>query len=327
MSATSPFDELLGSGFPVVAAPMAGVSDRIFRSIAREYGARLAWTGMVAAPSLLSGKSFPLDFGGESGVVVQLFGARPEEVAKAAMVAEAAGAAAIDINMGCPVSSVVSGGAGAALMLEPELAGKVVAAVKRRVAVPVTVKMRRGWDEHSPGAVAVAQAVAAAGAAAVIVHGRYRSQFCTGSADRQVIADVKRAVAIPVIGNGDVRSPEEAARMFQETGCDAVMIGRAALGNPWIFAACREYFKTNRIPPRPTPEERIAAAIRHCKMLLSHEGEGALCKMRRQADWYTRGLKGAARLRESIYRTGSFAAIERLLLEFLAACRAGGTLD
>ncbi|MEW6446617.1 MAG: tRNA dihydrouridine synthase DusB [Bacillota bacterium] len=319
MSVTSRFDELLGSGFPVVAAPMAGVTDKVSRSIAREYGARLTWTEMIAAQSLLSGRSFTLDLRGESDVVVQLFGAVPEEVAQAAAIAEAAGAAAVDINMGCPVPNVVGSGAGAALMLDPGLAGRMVAAVKRRVEIPVTVKMRRGWDENSPDAVAVAAAVAAAGAAAVTVHGRYRSQFFAGSADWEVIADVKRTLKIPVIGNGDVRSPEHAARMFQETGCDAVMIGRAALGNPWIFAACCEYFKTGRVVPPPTPEERVAAAIRHCEMLLSYAGESALCKMRRQADWYTRGLKGAARLRESVYRAGSFAELKRLLLEFLLA--------
>lgn len=319
MSVTSSFEALLGPGFPVVAAPMAGVSDKAFRLIAGEYGARLTWTEMIAAPSLLSAKDYTLDLRGENGVVVQLFGSDPEEMAEAAIVAEAAGAAAIDINMGCPVSHVVRWGAGAALMRDPGLAARVVAAVERRIRVPVTAKMRRGWDENSPGAVAVARAVADAGAAAVTVHGRYRSQFFSGCADWQVIADVKRAVGIPVIGNGDVRAPEDAARMFAETGCDAVMIGRGALGNPWIFTACREYFAGGRVPPPPSPEEKVAAALKHCEMLLAFEGERALCRMRRHVDWYTRGLKAATRFRESLYRAGSFEAVKGLLHRFYLA--------
>lgn len=319
MSATSRFEELLGAGSPVVAAPMSGVSDKAFRVIAREYGARLTWTEMIAAPSLLYGNNYPLDLRGENGVMVQLFGSDPIEIAEAAIVAEAAGAAAIDINMGCPVSHVVRWGAGAALMRAPGLAARIVTAVERRIKLPVTVKMRRGWDENSPGAVAVARAVADAGAAAVTVHGRYRSQFFSGSADWRVIADVKRAVGIPVIGNGDVRSPEDAAKMFEETGCDAVMIGRAALGNPWIFTASREYFVRGRVPPPLSPEEKVAAALRHCEMLLAFEGERALCRMRRHVDWYTRGLKAATRFRESLYRAGSFEAVKGLLHRFYLA--------
>jgi nifR3 family TIM-barrel protein len=302
---------------------MAEISDKAFRLIAREFGAALAWTEMVPAQVLCHPTPYTkelIDLSGETGVVVQLFGCRPAEVAAAAEVAAEAGAAAIDINMGCPVSRVVQGGAGAALMLRPELAAAIVDAVKSRVDVPVTVKLRRGWDEESPDALVVARAVAAAGADAITVHGRYRSQFFSGRADWEIIAAVKKAVGVPVIGNGDVWQAHDAARMFKETGCDAVMIGRAARGNPWIFAACRTYLATGREPQPPSPGERVAMAVKHCELLAAIQGETALFRMRRQADWYTRGLKGAARLRESLYRAGSLKEIKVVLTAFLACC-------
>ncbi|WP_334110609.1 tRNA dihydrouridine synthase DusB [Thermodesulfitimonas autotrophica] len=320
MSATSRFSALLGAGFPVVSAPMAGVSDKAFRVIACDYGARLAWTEMIAAAALARNPTLTeelLDLKGEDRTVVQLFGAEPEEMAVAAALAAGAGAAAIDINMGCPVDKVVGSGAGAALMLRPERAAALVAAVKKAVALPVTVKMRRGWDERSPDAVVVAEAVVAAGADAVIVHGRYRSQFFSGRADWGIIAAVKRAVAVPVIGNGDVRSAEDAAQLFATTGCDAVMIGRAARGNPWLFTACQRFLQEKRPLPPPGPEERVATALKHCSLLECFEGARALVKMKRQADWYMRGLPGAARLRESLYRAESAAEIKLLLMEFL----------
>ncbi|MGQ9512089.1 tRNA dihydrouridine synthase DusB [Thermodesulfitimonas sp.] len=320
MSATSGFSVLLGAGFPVVSAPMAGVSDKAFRLIAYEYGARLAWTEMIAAAALARNPALTaelLDLRDEGRTVVQLFGAEPEEMAVAAALAADAGAAAIDINMGCPVDKVVASGAGAALMLRPERAAALVAAVKRAVALPVTVKMRRGWDERSPDAVEVAEAVVAAGADAVIVHGRYRSQFFLGRADWEIVAAVKRAVAVPVIGNGDVRSAADAARLVAATGCDAVMIGRATRGNPWLFAACQRFLEEKRLLPPPGPEERVATALRHCSLLEHFEGPRAIAKIKRQADWYTRGLPGAARLRELLYRAESAAEIKLLLAEFL----------
>lgn len=320
MSATNSFSALLGAGFPVVSAPLSGVSDKAYRVIACDYGARLVWTEMIAAAALVKNPALTeelLDLKGEDRTVVQLFGAEPEEMAVAAALAASAGAAAIDINMGCPVDRVVRSGAGAALMLRPERAAALVAAVKKAVAVPVTVKMRRGWDEHSPDAVMVAKAVVAAGADAVIVHGRYRNQFFSGRADWGIIAAVKRAVAVPVIGNGDVCSAEDAAQLFATTGCDAVMIGRAARGNPWLFAACQKFLQEKRLLPLPGPEERVAAALKHCSLLEHFEGVRALVKMKRQADWYTRGLPGAARLRELLYRAESAAEIKLLLKEFL----------
>ncbi|MEW6172392.1 MAG: tRNA dihydrouridine synthase DusB [Bacillota bacterium] len=323
MNGTSRLKRLLGSGFPVVSAPMASVSDKAFRLIAREHGAAAAWTEMVAAPVLCHSSTYSHmlpNLKGETGVVAQLFGARPEEMAKAAAVAAAAGASAIDINMGCPVPRIVQSGAGAALMLQPELAAAIVAAVKSSVDLPVLAKLRRGWDENSHDAVVVARAVEKAGADGVTVHGRYRSQFFSGRADWGIISAVKQAVDIPVIGNGDIWGPEDAARMFEETRCDAVMIGRAARGNPWIFSDCRSYLETGRRLPPPTPTERIAAAVRHCELLMALEPGDVLVQMRRQADWYTRGLKGAARLRESVYRAAGFDEILSLLDKFLACC-------
>jgi len=306
---------------PVVAAPMAGVTDKAFRLLAREMGCALTFTEMISDQALLFGSRKTLemlDIEGEHPIAVQLFGSRPHDLALAARLAAQAGADIIDLNMGCPTPKIVKNGEGAALMRDPRLAADIVAAVIDAVPLPVTVKMRRGWDPDSPDAVEVAGAVAEAGASAVTVHGRYRSEFYSGRADWGVIRAVKEAVDVPVIGNGDVWTAVDARRMLDETGCDGVMIGRAARGYPWIYREAVHYLAAGELLPPPPAEERVAMALRHLDLLMLYKGEKtAVLQMRKHAAWYSRGLRGAARLRVQLHQAETAeqlrAMIEALL--------------
>ncbi|MGO0123081.1 tRNA dihydrouridine synthase DusB [Desulfothermobacter acidiphilus] len=320
MSATADFFFLLASRCPVVLAPMAGITDRAFRLVVREGGACLCWTEMLPAPALARSPRARvefLDFLGEQGVVAQLFGADPEEMGEAALVVEAAGAVAVDLNMGCPVEEVVKTGAGAALLRELLRAAAMVEAVRRRVRVPVTVKLRKGWDEGSPTAWEIARLLEEAGAGALVVHGRYRHEFFGGRADWEAIRKVKEAVKIPVIGNGDVRTPEDALRMLASTGCDGVMVGRAARGNPWIFSRCQLFYLSGQIPPPPSPAERVAQGLKHLALLQALHGDRALNRGRMVVDWYTRGLPGASALRDRAYQARDFATLRSFLERYL----------
>ncbi len=289
---------------------MAGITDRAFRILAREHGCGLVCTEMISDQALLYGNpktNILLDCRGEQGPIsMQIFGSRVEYMARAAEIVAGRGADIIDINMGCPTPKIVKNGEGAALMRNPALAADIVAAVVERVDCPVTVKMRKGWDEASVNAVELARLVVRAGAAAVTVHGRTREQLYSGRADWEIIRRVREAVDVPVIGNGDVRSPEDAARMLEETGCDGVMIGRAAMGNPWIFSRTLHYLATGELLPEPTPKMRRETAIRHYMLLVETKGEEvANREMRKHLAWYVKGMRGAARLREHINRGSS----------------------
>ncbi|HBX22867.1 MAG TPA: tRNA dihydrouridine synthase DusB [Desulfotomaculum sp.] len=287
---------------PVVAAPMAGVTDRAFRILAREHGCGLVCTEMISDQALLHGNpktNIILDCRDEqSPISTQLFGSNVEYMARAAEIIAGRGADIIDINMGCPTPKIVKNGEGAALMRTPALAASIVAAVVERVQCPVTVKIRKGWDENSVNAVEFARLMVRSGAAAVTVHGRTRSQFYSGEADWDIIRQVREALDVPVIGNGDVGCPEDAARMLNETGCLGVMIGRASMGNPWIFSRTVQYLVTGEALPGPTPKMRRETAVRHYNLLAQTKGEMiANREMRKHLAWYTRGLRGAARLR------------------------------
>lgn len=241
----------------------------------------------------------------ERPVSVQLFGADPDNMARAAVMA-AQTADIIDINMGCPTPKIVRNGEGAALLLQPQKAFDVMRAVVQAVSLPVTVKIRLGWDENTVNAVAMAQLAQKAGVNAIAVHGRTRQQFYSGAADWEMIRRVKENVDIPVIANGDVRTPQDAARIRETTGCDAVMVGRASQGNPWIFAQIIHYLKFGEILPAPTLRERLQVVQQHLDMLLEHKGEYIGCReMRRHAAWYLKGMPGAAKFRVLLNQAAS----------------------
>jgi GTP-binding protein HflX len=291
---------------PVVLAPMAGVTDLAYRLLAKEMGCALVYTEMISDKALVFNNERTFEMlrvsERERPVAVQLFGSDPETMAKAAVIVqERVRPEIIDINMGCPTPKIVKNGEGAALMRNVPLARDIVAAVVGSSRVPVTVKMRKGWDGDHVNAVELALAVEEAGAAAVAVHGRTRDQFYSGAADWGVIREVKEAVGIPVIGNGDVRSADDAARMLGETGCDAVMIGRAALGNPWIFKEVATFLATGERLAPPSLAERIAMAIRHLDIMIGLFGErSAVLQMRKHAAWYIRGARSAAQARARV---------------------------
>ncbi|NTW05969.1 MAG: tRNA dihydrouridine synthase DusB [Peptococcaceae bacterium] len=306
----------------VIAAPMAGVTDRAFRVLAREAGCGLVCTEMVSDQALIYGNLRTeeiLNIKGEEGPVsVQIFGSNPCYMEKAAAIVSSRGPHFIDINMGCPTPKIVKNGEGAALMRNPRLALDIVNAVISVVNTPVTVKIRIGWDQESINVVEMARLLENAGVAAISVHGRTREQFYSGKADWEMIKRVKRAVSIPIIGNGDIRSPEDAWEMLDKTGCDGVMIGRAAMGNPWIFKAIIEYLDNGRIIPQPSREERVEMALRHLSLMIQDKGSYVgVREMRKHASWYLKGLSGAAKLRNSLNTADTPEAMAEILKSLL----------
>lgn len=287
---------------PVILAPMAGVTDLPFRLLAKEMDCGLVYSEMVSDKGLLYKNNHTMDMlkidERERPVAMQIFGSDPTSMAKAAQFVEAAGTDIIDINMGCPTPKIIKNGSGAALMCQPELAYRIMASVVEAVKVPVTVKIRKGWSQTSINAVEMAKLAEKAGIAAVAIHGRTREQFYSGEADWNIIREVKESVGIPVIGNGDIRTPYDAEKMLIETGCDGLMIGRGAQGNPWIFRQVAQYLATGEIVPPPTASERLAVMLRHLDMLVEYKGEHlGIREMRRHGAWYTKGLHHSSELR------------------------------
>ena len=287
---------------PSVLAPMAGVTDLAFRLLAKEMGCGLVVSEMVSAKGLLyencrTKELIRID-PRERPTAIQLFGSVPDELAEAARRVAASGADIIDFNMGCPTHKIVRNGEGSALLRFPELAERILKAMVAAVDIPVTVKIRAGWDENSINAVEIAKRAEQAGISAIAVHGRTREQFYGGNADWEIIRQVKRAVAIPVIGNGDVRTVHDAERLLLETECDGVMVGRAACGNIWIFRQIAGYLKDKKIPPSPSFAERGTTMLRHLDMLMELKGEHiAIREMRRHAVCYVKGFPKSAELR------------------------------
>jgi len=304
-------------------APMAGVSDAAMRLICHEQGAAWSVSEMLSAKGWIysQGKNrntleLLTRLPGEGTAALQLFGREPELMAEAAVQLEGAGFDFYDLNFGCPAPKITGNGEGSALMREPELIGRIVRAIADAVKQPVTVKIRAGWDESSVNAVEVAKICEQAGAAAIAVHGRTRVQQYSGRADWGVIREVKKAVSVPVFGNGDIKSGADAIRMIDETGCDAVLVARACEGNPWIFREIKSALEGREHLP-PTGRERVEMALRHFELEAQLHGErGGLLEMRKHIAWYIHGMRGAAKFREKINTMEDANAVRASLREF-----------
>jgi len=304
----------------VILGPMAGVTALPFRLLCREQGCGMAVTEMVSAKAILyhnknTNELLAVD-SQEGPVSVQLFGSDPEIMAEIAVRLEEGPYACIDVNMGCPVPKIVNNGEGSSLMRNPKLAEKILSAMVRAVKKPVTVKFRKGFNEDCVNAVEFAKMAESCGVSMVAVHGRTREQYYSGKADWNIIRQVKAAVKIPVIGNGDIFTPEDAGRMIEETGCDGVMVARGAKGNPWIFKRINRYLETGEVMPNPGMEEIRDMILRHGKMLAEYKGElTAMREMRGHMAWYTKGMPGSAALRNAINQVETFEGLAALIEE------------
>lgn len=294
----------------VLLAPMAGVTDKAFRNITKPFGPGLMYTEMVSGKGLMYNNKKTenlLSVNENEGIVAaQLFGHNPEILAETAVKAQLGGASIIDINMGCPAPKIVNNGDGSALMKNPELAGIIIKSVKQAIKVPLTVKFRMGWDENSINATEFARIAEYNGADAITIHGRTRKQFYSGKANLDIIKDVKQAVSIPVIGNGDVTDGKSAKHMLDYTSCDGIMIGRGAQGNPWIFQEVIHYLNTETILPPPSIKERLDKMLEHLNLLIEYKGERiGVLEARKHMAWYLKGLRGGAIFRDCINKAST----------------------
>jgi len=302
----------------IFLAPMAGITDLPFRALCREQGAGLVYSEMISAKGMYykDEKSWKLAqlSEGELPAAIQIFGSEPDILAYAAQKLNSSMAAILDINMGCPTPKVTKNGDGSALMLKPELAGELIEAVVSVSEKPVTVKIRKGWDDENVNAVELALIAQRKGAAAITVHGRTREQFYSGKADWETIRRVKEAVSIPVIGNGDIYKPEDAVRMLESTGCDAVMVGRGAQGNPWIFSRINHFLKTGELLEEPSTDEKRAMMLRHLDMLVELKGEyTGVREMRKHLAWYVKGQRNSAQFKDRAFKAVSKEEMTELI--------------
>ncbi len=306
----------------IALGPMAGVTDLPFRLLCKEQGCGIMYTEMVSAKAILynnkNTKELLQTKEQERPAGVQLFGSEPDIMAEIAERVSEGPYDFIDVNMGCPVPKIVGNGEGSALMKNPVLAADIIKAMALKSKKPVTVKIRKGFDENNINAVELAKRLEAAGAAMIAVHGRTREQYYSGKADWDIIRQVKEAVKIPVIGNGDIREPEDAKRMLEETGVDGIMIGRAARGNPWIFKRCSHYLKTGEILPKPEKKEVLDMILRHARMLIEYKGEfTGIREMRKHTAWYVSGLPYATDIRNKINYVENLEEMEKMLRCYL----------
>ena len=309
----------------LILAPMAGVTDLPFRLLCKEAGCDILYTEMVSAKAMYykNKNTIPLLAldDREHPIGLQLFGSEPELMADMARQIEALGFDFIDINMGRPVPKVFNNGEGSALMKDPKLAGQIVAAIHRAVKIPVTVKIRKGIDEDHVNAVEMAKELEENGAAAIAIHGRTRTQYYAGHADWDIIRQVKEAVTIPVIGNGDILTAEDVLRMKRETGCDAFMIGRGAKGNPWIFSQVKQALAGETIPGKPPVDEVVSMILRHLDMMIAFKGEyTGVHEMRKHVSWYTTGYPNSTRIRGLVNEIETGEELEIVLKKWQEGC-------
>lgn len=306
----------------VFLSPMAGVTDLPFRLICKEQNCGLLYTEMINAKALCyddenTKKMLNIEEE-EHPVAVQIFGSDPEFMGKAAEIMNQYPNEILDINMGCPAPKVVKNGDGSALMRNPKLAEKVLTAVVKNSKKPVTLKIRKGWDDSSVNAVEIAKIAEACGISALAIHGRTREQYYSGKADWDIIGDIKNNINIPVIGNGDVFEIQDAINMLDKTNCDAIMIGRGAQGNPWIFKRINHYMETGEILPEPTIDEKMNVALKHLKLAVEEHGEYvAVREMRKHLGWYLKGLKNSARVRDEINKIENYEEVVSRLKEYM----------
>lgn len=297
-------------------APMAGIADRAFRELCTQFGAAYTVTEMVSSKGLTMGDKKSgelLTIGSERPCGAQIFGDDPEIMAQAAVKCLEYKPNILDINMGCPAPKVAMNGGGASLMKKPQLAYEITKAVVEAVDIPVTVKIRKGWDDDNINAVEMALLAQKAGASAVAVHGRTRQQMYGGKVDYQIISDVKNALDIPVIANGDITDEQTAAIMLEKTNADAIMIGRGALGNPWVFSRINAYFSECRVLPEPSTIEKMNVMLKHIQKIIEYKGEyTAMREARHHAAYYTKGMRGGAKLRAEISKYEHFEQLQEL---------------
>lgn len=303
----------------VFLAPMAGITDKPFREICRGFGAGMVYSEMVSAKGLYYNDKKTaelMDMSGESPCAIQIFGSEPEIMAEVIPKVMEFKPDIIDINMGCPAPKIVNNGDGSALMKTPELMGRIMRAVSDASPVPVTAKIRKGWEEDN--SLECALILEENGAAAVAVHGRTRREFYSGKADWDVIKRIKERLSVPVIGNGDIWKAEDAVRMFEYTGCDAVMVARGAQGNPWLFRQINELMTEGRVKTVPTPADKLREALAHTKRLIEEKGESrGMKEARKHIAWYIKGLRGASRLKNEVFGIGEFAVLESVLRRYI----------
>ncbi len=310
----------------VFLAPMAGITDRAFREICRGYGCGLVYTEMISSKGIFykdkKTKTLMRIEKEEQPAAVQIFGSDPEVMGEIAGEAEAAGAVLLDINMGCPAPKIVNNGDGCAIMKNPLLAGKIIEKVSKSVKIPVTVKIRKGWNEESENALEIAKIAEEAGAGAITIHGRTREQFYGGKADWDIIKKIKESVKIPVIGNGDIFASEDAFAMLEKTGCDGIMVARGAQGNPFLFRQIEQRLYSGEVSYFPSWEEKLQCAQKHAELLVKYKGEPrGIKEARKHMAWYIKGMPDSSKIKNEMFLANTLDEMKKILEKAMLFCK------